>query len=281
MAPLVWLVTGCSSGFGRTFVSQILARGDNVIATARKLESIQDLERIGAKIMQLDVTDDQQILNKIADQAIAVYGAVDVLVNNAAYASSAAWEDVDVQEVKQQFETNVFGVFKVTKAFLPHFRERKTGHLVFISSLVAWVGHQFGGAYAGSKFGLEGLVESLWRETSPLGIKTLLVEPGMFRTMLGDNMKSVVSKIPDYHEASRNHFNMLAGFSGKQPGDPEKGVSVILDFIRGEGSAAGRDFPFRLPLGADAYHALAGKCEETLMLLKQHKDVICSTDISQ
>lgn len=97
MAPLVWLITGCSSGFGRNFVTQILARGDHVIATARKLESIQDLEKAGAKTMQLDVTDGQQNLNRIAEKAIAVYGTVDVLVNNAGYATAAAWEDVEYE----------------------------------------------------------------------------------------------------------------------------------------------------------------------------------------
>ncbi|KAL7940148.1 hypothetical protein V8C42DRAFT_338428 [Trichoderma barbatum] len=99
MVPLVWLVTGCSSGFGRSFVTQILARGDCVIATARKLESIQDLENVGAKTMQLDVTDDQQILNEITEQTITVYGTVDVLVNNAGYSTAAAWEETSVEEV--------------------------------------------------------------------------------------------------------------------------------------------------------------------------------------
>lgn len=95
MAPLVWFITGCSSGFGRNFVTQILERGDRVIATARKIESIQDLEALGAKTMQLDVTDEQQKINQIAKEAIDIYGKVDVLVNNAAYASGAAWEDAE------------------------------------------------------------------------------------------------------------------------------------------------------------------------------------------
>ncbi|KAK0763287.1 hypothetical protein N5P37_004274 [Trichoderma harzianum] len=281
MAPLVWLVTGCSSGFGRTFVTQILARGDRVIATARKLDSIRDLESAGAKTLQLDVTDDQQNLNKIAEQAIAVYGAVDVLVNNAGSSTGASWEEASVEEVRQQFETNVFGVFKVTKAFLPYFRERKDGKIVFFSSLVAWVGHPFGGAYSGSKFALEGLVESLWRETSPLGIKTMLVEPGLFRTSLGSNAKYHEAQIAEYKPASQALLGMLAALGGKEPGDPEKGVSLILDFVRGEGSAAGREMPFRLPLGTDAYQGITGKCEETLSSLKEHKDLICSTDFSQ
>ncbi|UKZ76920.1 putative secondary metabolism biosynthetic enzyme [Trichoderma virens FT-333] len=280
MAPLVWLVTGCSSGFGRSFVTQILARGDLVIATARKLESILDLETIGAKTMQLDVTDDQESLNSIVKQAIAIYGTVDVLVNNAGYSTAAAWEETSVEELRQQFETNVFGVFKVTKAFLPYFRELRNGKLVFFSSLVAWIGHEFGGPYAGSKFALEGLVESLWRETSPLGIKTMLVESGLFRTMLGSNMKYHASEIEDYKPASQALYNMLNELDGKQPGDPEKGVALILDFVRGEGSAAGREMPFRMPLGTDAYHGISKKCEDTLTLLKDNKDIICSTDFA-
>lgn len=93
-------------------------------------------------------------------------------------------------------------------------------------------------------------------------------------------MKNIVSQIPDYQKASRAHFDLLSQFDGKQPGDPEKGVSIILDFVRGEGIAAGRDTPFRLPLGTDAYQAVHTKCEETLELIKGNKDIICGTDIS-
>ncbi|KAF4161536.1 hypothetical protein CNMCM6936_003377 [Aspergillus lentulus] len=280
MSPLVWLVTGCSSGFGRVFVEQILARGDRVIATARRAESIEDLRSNGAAVLQLDVTSDQETLNEIMAKAIAIYGHIDVLVNNAAYIAVGAWEDVSDEEFRANFDTNVFGVLKVTKALLPHFRQRRSGTTVFISSRSGWWGDQFVGPYSGTKFALEGLVESLWRETEPLGLRTLLIEPGRFRTQLlsSSHLKIANSSIPDYAERSEDFQKMLAMEDRTQPGNVEKGVSIILDLVRSEGVAAGKKIPFRLPLGTDCYESIKEKCEETLTLLDEWKDVINSTD---
>ncbi|KAM5357569.1 hypothetical protein ACJZ2D_016140 [Fusarium nematophilum] len=280
MAPLVWLVTGCSSGFGRIFARQILSRGDFVIATARRLESIEDLGRAGAATLQLDVTKDQETIQSIIDRALGIYGRVDVLVNNAAYILGGAWEDLSDGQFRAAFETNVFGVLKVTKALLPHFRERRTGTNVLISSISGWHGYEFNAGYSGTKFALEGMAESLWRETSPFGIRTLLVEPGRFRTELlsSTNLKSEASSIPDYAQRSKEFNVMLSLANGKQDGDPEKGVSIILDLVRGEGVAEGREMPIRIALGPDAYDVIKGKCDETLKTLEDWKDVTCSTD---
>ena len=153
---LVWLITGCSSGFGEQFVHSIVARGDRVIATGRNLSRLQHLWNIGASILQLDVTDSQEIIDGKIAEAISIHGRIDVLVNNAAFIQVGTWEDLSADDFRAQFETNVFGTLKVTKALLPHFRQRKTGVNVFISSLSGWIGHDFCGAYAGSKFALEG-----------------------------------------------------------------------------------------------------------------------------
>ncbi|GFF56550.1 uncharacterized oxidoreductase YusZ [Aspergillus udagawae] len=280
MSPLVWLITGCSSGFGRVFVEQILTRGDRVIATARRAESIEDLSSSGAAVLQLDVTSDQDNLNQTIAKAIAIYGHIDVLVNNAAYVAVGAWENVSDEEFRANFDTNVFGVLKVTKALLPHFRQRRSGTTVFISSRSGWYGDPLVGPYSGTKFALEGLVESLWRETEPLGLRTLLIEPGRFRTLLlsSSNLKVAQSSIPEYIGRSEDLRKMLATEDRAQPGDVQKGVSIILDLVRAEGVAAGKKIPFRLPLGADCYETIKEKCEETLRLLDEWKDVINSTN---
>ncbi|KAK6373458.1 hypothetical protein LTS17_008478 [Exophiala oligosperma] len=280
MSQLVWLITGCSSGFGEQFVHSILARGDKVIATARKIEKIQHLQQAGATILQLDITDKQQQIRDAIAAATKIHGRVDVLVNNAAYIAIGTWEDLEYEDFLAEFDTNVFGTIKVTRALLPHFRERRSGTMVFIGSLSGWVGHAGCGAYAGSKFALEGLVESLSRETAHLGLKTLLIEPGRFRTKLlsSGNIKSVASSIPDYQEFSETLLSGLGKEDQNQPGDPVKLVEIILDLVRQEGAAANRDVPLRLPLGVDCFDEMKAKCEETLQLLENWENVIRSTN---
>ncbi|KAI1205571.1 NAD(P)-binding protein [Annulohypoxylon truncatum] len=280
MTQLVWLITGCSSGFGELMTHHVLSRGDIAIATARKLSKITHLGRAGAATLELDVTHSQEAINDAVAQAIALYGRIDVVVNNAAYVATAAWEDMEYGQLLAQFDTNVFGVVKVTRAVLPHLRERKSGTMVFIISLSGWYGHPFNGPYSGSKFALEGLVESLSRETEGFGIKTLLIEPGRFRTMLlsPDHIHTTRSKIPAYNKASNAHVDGLAGEDRKQQGDTKKAVKIIVDLVRKEGIAEGREVPFRFPLGTDCYSAMWEKCEETIRLLRDWDQVINSTD---
>ncbi|KAF2257654.1 NAD(P)-binding protein [Lojkania enalia] len=283
MPQLVWLVTGCSSGFGEQFVHSILARGDKVIATARALEKISHLEQAGAAVLQLDITASQQSIRNTILRALAIYGKIDLLINNAAYIAVGTWEDLEYEDWLAQFDTNVFGTIKVTRALLPHFRERRSGTLVFISSLSGWIGHAFCSAYAGSKFALEGIVEGLWRETAHLGIRTMLIEPGRFRTNLlsTSNMKAARSEIPDYAVSSENMIEGLAKEDHAQPGDPKRLVETILDMVRREGVAEGKEIPFRLPLGVDVFDDMKAKCEETLKLLDEWKKVIRSTDYAE
>ncbi|KAI0386371.1 NAD(P)-binding protein, partial [Hypomontagnella monticulosa] len=280
MAQLVWLITGCSSGFGELLTQQILARGDLAIATARKLDKIKHLEQAGAAILELDVTSSQQHINDTIAKAIGIYGRIDVVVNNAGYVATGAWEDIEYDELLAQFDTNVFGVFKVTRAALPHLREKRSGTMVFISSLSGWHGHPFVGPYSGSKFALEGLVESLSRETEALGLKTLLIEPGRFRTLLlsPGNLHAASSNIPEYAQASKAHLSGLAKEDRAQPGDAQKAVKIIVDLVRKEGCAEDKDVPMRFPLGADCYHVMKEKCEDTLQLLRDWEPVINSTD---
>jgi NAD(P)-dependent dehydrogenase (short-subunit alcohol dehydrogenase family) len=180
-----------------------------------------------------------------------------------------------------QFETNVFGVIKVTRALLPHLRNRRSGTLVFMGSRSGWYGDAFCGAYAGSKFALEGIVESLRWEVEPFGIKTLLVEPGRFRTPFlfsGGNLRRAEPGVADYRQAYQGFLAYLALEDGNQPGDVRKGVSVILDLVRKEGLAKDREVPFRVPLGADCYGTIEEECEKTLSTLRDWEAVTKATD---
>ena len=281
MSQLVWLMTGCSSGFGEQFVHSILARGDLVVATARSRSKIAHFESLPrVTVLELDITASQDSLNNTVATAIAIHGHIDVLVNNAAYIAIGTIESLSSEDYLAQFNTNVFGTLAITRALLPHFRKRRSGSNVFISSLSGWIGHPGCSAYAGSKFALEGIVESLRAETAPFGINTLLIEPGRFRTKLlsSSNMKASGSTITDYAESSQNQLEGLAKEDQAQPGDPVKLVEIILDLVRQEGIAEGREVPLRLPLGIDCYDDIKAKCEETLKVLREWEDVCRSTD---
>ncbi|EPS39210.1 hypothetical protein H072_6981 [Dactylellina haptotyla CBS 200.50] len=280
MAKLVWFITGCSSGIGEQLVHIILARGDKVIATARNPDSILPLESLGASTLQLDVTSDEPTIAAVIAQAVSIYGRIDVLVNNAGYVQIGNWEDLAPETWQSQFATNFFGPIKITRGVLPYFRRQQSGTLVFVSSLSGWIGHPGCGAYASSKFALEGAVESLRGETSRFGIKTLLIEPGRFRTMLlsGEKMKAATSSVGDYQGTYEKQLEYLAKEDRAQPGDPVKLVNIIVDLVRGEGVAEGKEVPFRVPIGTDCYEEVRGKCEQTLSVLGDWETVIKSTD---
>ncbi|KAF5617843.1 Zn(II)2Cys6 transcription factor [Fusarium sp. NRRL 25303] len=280
MSQLVWLVTGCSSGFGSEFVRRILSRGDKIIATARNSARIESLASQGAAVLELDVTDSQDKIDQIIAKAIAIYGRIDVLVNNAGFVAAGSWEDLSYDEFVSSFETNVFGPIKITRAVLPHMRARKSGTMVFISSLSGWVGHQFTGAYAGSKFALEGVVESLHNETQALGLRTLLMEPGRFRTPLlsTGHLQPKQSQIADYESASETHHKHLHGGDLKQPGNPERFVEIVLDLVRQEGCAEGKGIPFRLPVGKDAVEEIGAKVRNVLETMQEWDSIITETN---
>ena len=175
----VWFITGTSSGFGRLLAEEVLAKGERVVATARKPEVLQDLiEKYPetARAVKLDVTNLDDAKNSVAE-AVKSFGRIDVLVNNAGYALVGAIEEASAEQVKQQFDTNFFGVLNVTREVLPILRQQKSGHIVNISSLVGFSAFPLLGLYSASKFALEGLTESLAAEVAPFGIKMMIVEP--------------------------------------------------------------------------------------------------------
>lgn len=156
-SQLVWFITGCSSGFGKQFVHSILARGDLVIATARKLSSLAIFADLpGVSTLELDITAPQTIINEVVKTAEAIHGRIDVLINNAGHVQIGVWEHLESEDWIRQFETNVFGTIKVTKAVLPYLRVRRQGTMVFISSINGFIGHPGVGPYSASKHALEG-----------------------------------------------------------------------------------------------------------------------------
>ncbi|CZR57759.1 related to ketoreductases [Phialocephala subalpina] len=280
MAPQVWLITGTTSGFGAEFVKKLLAKGHKVIATARNTSKIAHFKEAGASILALDLFSEQVTFDKVAADAVAIHGHVDVVVNNAGYSHFGIIEDDSREDWIKQYQTHVFGTFGVARAFLPHFRARKAGTFVFIGSTAAWGGIPTLGAYCGSKSALRGAVETLNLETKPLGIRNLLVEPGFFRTeLLNDNNVTYVdTKFEDYKPVTEPLFTTFKKYHQQQPGDPAKGVQRIIDTVLGENDAAGKEFPVSLALGSDAVEQIRKKCEETLKLLDEWEAVSSNTN---
>ncbi|HKE78145.1 MAG TPA: SDR family NAD(P)-dependent oxidoreductase, partial [Solirubrobacteraceae bacterium] len=177
----VWLITGCSSGFGRAIAEAALVRGDRVAATARRPETLADLEGDDVAIVALDVTRQDQV-DAAVQATIDRFGRIDVLVNNAGYGSMGAVEEIDLDDLRTLMDTMFFGAVALTQAVLPHMRAQRSGAIVQISSQGGQLAFAGVGAYCSAKFALEGMTEALADEVNRLGIRTLIVEPGAFRT---------------------------------------------------------------------------------------------------
>lgn len=245
----VWLITGCSSGFGRILAEMALARGDRVIATARKVEQLADLkaQRSGQLLtLALDVTDPASINDAMA-RAETAFGRIDVLVNNAGFGLVGAVEELDPQEYRPMFETNLFGLIEVTRAALPLMRPNGGGRIVNFSSVGGFTGRQGFGLYNASKFAVEGLSEALAQEVAPFGIKVIIVEPGAFRTaFLGRSIAMGARRLAAYEATSGVTRDFSVANDGAQLGDPLKGMTLLMQAILAEQP------PLRLPLGRDA-----------------------------
>jgi NAD(P)-dependent dehydrogenase (short-subunit alcohol dehydrogenase family) len=273
-APLRWLITGASSGFGRTFAETALAQGDRVVATARDPRAVADLaERYpdAALALPLDVTDPGQIRAAV-DEATAT-GDIDVLVNNAGHGLIGALEELSDAQIRQTLETNLFGALAMTRAVLPHMRARRRGHVVQMSSVGGVVANPGHAIYNISKFALEGACEALAGEVAPFGIRVTIVEPGPFRTEFAGRSMDVATPIDDYAGtpagALRRRFRDQ---NGVQPGDPVLAVEAIISVVRA-GSG-----PLRLPLGRSAVERIRTKLQAQLADLESTAGLALSTD---
>jgi len=274
----VWLITGCSSGFGRELAKQVLKWGHCVAITARSVEKVQDLiagHEGRAMALKLDVTDAAQI--SAAVKAVeSNFGAIDVLVNNAGYGLLAAVEESEEGVVRAMFETNFFGLARMIHAVLPGMRQRRKGHIVNISSVGGLVGHTGVGYYNATKFAVEGLSEALAKEVEPLGIKVLIVEPGPFRTdWAGRSMKLPWKEIEDYADTAGARRRMITGNSGKQPGDPSRAAEAIIKTVEAANP------PLRLVLGKIGLAAAREKLERLQNDLNCWEETSLSADFPE
>ena len=255
--PRVWFITGCSTGFGRELAKGVLACSERVVATARNVEQVQDFEQSGpelARAFPLDVTDLGQV-SEAVDHALDAFGRIDVLVNNAGYGSMGAVEEVHEEEIRRQFEVNVFGVLNVTRTVLTHMREMQSGHVVNISSVGGFVGVPGFGIYNGTKFAVEGISEALAEEVEPLGIRVTIVEPGAFRTDWAGRSLAAAPEIDDYRETVRQTREHIASENGNQQGNPKLATEAMISAVE-----AGVP-PLRLPLGEGALGMIREKLD--------------------
>jgi NAD(P)-dependent dehydrogenase (short-subunit alcohol dehydrogenase family) len=251
-----WLITGCSSGFGRILSEAVLARGDNAIVTARNPESVQALaDRYPnrAYAAPLDVTRPGDAAAAVAE-AEARFGRLDILVNNAGFGFIGAVEESEANEYRPMFETNLFGLIETTRAALPALRRHGGGRIVNFSSIGGITGRMGFGLYNASKFAVEGMSEALAEEVAPFGVKVLIVEPGAFRTdFLGRSILTAERRLEAYEATSGRMRDFSQTNDGQQQGDPERGIAVLLQAVDSPTP------PLRLPLGGDAYARIRSK----------------------
>ena len=242
----VWLITGCSTGFGRELARLVLARGWHAVVTARDAAAVADIvagHEDSAIALALDVTDRAQIDAAVA-AATQKFGRIDVLVNNAGYGYLAAIEEGEDDAVRAMFETNVFGLVDMTKAVLPVMRAQKSGLIVNVSSIGGLTSFAATGYYHGTKYAVEGISESLAVEVKPLGIDVLIVEPGPFRTnWAGPSIKQSATHIDAYAATAGERRKQTSARSGNQAGDPVRAAQAIID------AALSDTPPLRLLLG--------------------------------
>ena len=261
----VWFITGCSSGFGKELVRAVLAKGGQVAVTARDRTRVADLVKGAgdrALVLDLDVTNSRQITSAVA-AAESHFGRIDVLVNNAGYGYQATIEEGQEDEIRRQFDVNVFGLFAMTRAVLPGMRTRQKGHVINITSVAGMVGFPGSGYYAASKHAVEGWSDSLAAECLPLGIRVTCVEPGPFRTnWAGSALAQTPSRIPAYAETAGARLLNTAAASGTQPGDPVRAAEIMIQI------AESNHPPRHLVLGAFGVDAVTEVLEQRLTEVK-------------
>ena len=244
-----WLITGASRGFGRALAEAVLETGDQLVATARRPEQLDDLvSRHGGRVrsVALDVTDTAAARDAV-QAAVDCFGGLDVVVNNAGYANSAPIEEMAEDDFRAQFEANFFGVVNVTRAALPVLRAQRSGTFLQFSSLGGRVGGTPGmGAYQSAKFAVEGFSEVLANEVAPFGVRVVIVEPGAFRTDWQGSSMELHAVGPDYEQTVGAMNEYRAQNDGTQPGDPVRAARVLID------AARHAEPPRRLLLGAQA-----------------------------
>ena len=270
-----WLITGCSAGLGKSLAKAALKKGDRVVVTARKAETLSEFAEEfpeTALVLALDVTDEKAVTDTVK-KAKEKFGSIDVLVNNAGYGYRAAVEEGSVADTQKLFDTNFWGPVALIKAVLPDMREKRNGVIINVSSIAALQTAPGSGYYAATKCALEGLSGGLRAEVEPLGIKVIVVEPGAFRTdFAGRSLTQSEKVIKDYEQTAGARRIGKDTSHGTQPGDPDKAAELMIM------AAETKDAPFRLLLGTDAVtfagHVMQGRIE----VYKKWEKFSCQSD---
>ncbi len=259
--PTTWFITGASSGYGLALARYALGRGYNVVATARSLAKLEWLAASAPDrvlTQTLDVTRSSDAVAAV-EAAIARFGRIDVLINNAGYAIIGAVEETSDAEFRTQMDTNFFGALAVTRAALPHFRARKGGAIVNVSSMGGQMSFAGCGAYSASKFALEGMSEALAHELAPFGIRVMIVEPGALRTNFSTpGAIKQMPVMPAYQDIVGSMRALMDDMDGKQDGDPAKAARALDLALQADNP------PLRLQVGIDAIGAVRAHAEHLL-----------------
>jgi NAD(P)-dependent dehydrogenase (short-subunit alcohol dehydrogenase family) len=269
----VWFITGAGRGMGVDIAKAALAAGNAVVATGRSIERVREAlgEAGDLLVVKLDVTDPADAVAAV-EAAMDRFGRIDVLVNNAGNFIAGFFEEISPEQFRWQIETNLFGPMNITRAVLPVMRKQRSGLVIAISSTAGLIGQEFCTAYAASKFGIEGWIESLTPEVAPFGIRTMLVEPGFFRTDLltPESTKYAEPSIDDYAERTRQTITAWNGMNGQQGGDPAKLAAALVRL-------AGQDQPpQRWVAGADAVESVQQKAKNLLAQVDAHRELSSS-----
>lgn len=269
----VWLITGAGRGLGVDIAKAALSAGHAVVATGR------DPQKVAAAIgghdnllaVKLDVTRPEDAQTAV-QTTVRKFGRIDVLVNNAGDFYAGFFEELSSEQVRKQIETLLFGPMNVTRVVLPEMRKQRSGLLITISSTAGIAGQLFCTAYSSAKFGLEGWIESLAPEVAPFGVRTMLVEPGFFRTELlsADSTTYAKASLDDYAKTTTETVTAWRSMDGKQGGDPAKLAKAIVQL------SGLKEPPARFAAGADAVQAFEAKANVLLAQANAHRDLSCS-----
>lgn len=274
-ATPVWLITGCSSGFGRELATLVIDRGWRVVATARDKARVADLaQRAQDRVLavDLDITKAEQVEAAVA-AAQARFGRVDVLVNNAGYGYQSSIEEGEDAEIRSQFDANVFGLFAITRAVLPIMRAQRSGHIINVTSVAGLIGFPGSGYYAASKHAVEGFSDALSAEVTPLGISVTCVEPGPFRTdWAGRSLRQTPSRIDDYKDTATKRLASTKQSSGTQAGDPVRAGEAMIALTQKPHA------PRHLVLGRWGYDTVLADRQARLEQIEQVRDISVGAD---
>lgn len=271
----VWFITGCSTGFGRELATRVLERGWRAVVTARNRDSVADLvegREDRALALALDVTDAAQIAAAV-EVAEDKFGRIDVLVNNAGYGYQSSIEEGEEEEIRAQFDANVFGLFALTRAVLPILRAQRSGRILNITSVAGLIGFPASGYYAASKHAVEGWSDTLRAEVEPLGIHVTCIEPGPFRTdWAGRSLRQTPNRIADYADTAGKRMDDTRRVSGTQAGDPARAADAMIALSEQPGP------PRHLVLGRFGHDAVVARLKERLAEIERYRAISLATD---